>query len=130
MVTIPFPNGSNKFAKSSVVELRLSLKTSLISSSRPIKKPVWNNIDAIGLLNGISIWDEQYQKLKYVRIPDETNIELRHKINNFRDNPVDGTIDQQLIIGLANELNLDSYKTLNVNTLFALAIYHHNDTSP
>jgi len=83
---------------------------------KPIKKPVWNNVDAVGLINGISIWDEQYQNLKYVRLPDESNIELRHRINNFRDNPVDGTIDQQLIIGLSNEFNLTSYDMLNVTT--------------
>ncbi len=83
---------------------------------KPIKKPVWNNIDAIGMLNGISTWDENYLNLKYVRLPNESNIELRHRINNFNDNPVEGTIDQQLITGLANELNLTSYNTLNVNT--------------
>ena len=83
---------------------------------RPIKKQVWNNVDAIGLLNGISIWDEQYQNLKYVRLPDESNIELRHKINNFMQNPIDGTINQQLIKGLANEFNLDSYDLFNVST--------------
>ena len=84
--------------------------------NKPIKKQVWNNVDAIGLLNGISIWDEQYQKLKYVRLPDESNIELRHKINNFRTNPIEGNIDQQLMRGLANELNLNSYDNNNVST--------------
>ena len=86
---------------------------------RPIKKQIWNNIDAIGLLNGISIWDDNFQNLKYVRIPDETNIELRHKINNFNSNPIRGKINEQLMIGLANELNLDSY-SLEKQTSFAL----------
>ena len=91
---------------------------------KPIKKPVWNNVDAIGLINGISIWDDQYQNLKYVRLPDESNIELRHKINNFRDNPIDGSIDQQLITGLANEFNLMSYDILNVSTFNLTRLPH------
>jgi len=81
---------------------------------KPIKKQVWNNVDAFGLLNGIATWDENYLNLKYVRIPGESNIELRHKLNKFSEeqNPLYGNIDQQLIIGLANELGLDSYNIM------------------
>lgn len=80
----------------------------------PIKKQVWNNIDAFGLLNGIATWDDNYLNLKYVRIPGETNIELRHKLNKFSDteNPLYGNITQELIVGLANELGLDSYNVM------------------
>ena len=85
---------------------------------KPIKKQTWNNVDAIGLINGISTWDDNFLNLKYVRIPGETNIELRHKINAFADNnnPLYGSIEQQLIIGLANELGLDSYNIMNQTT--------------
>jgi len=85
---------------------------------KPIKKQVWNNVDAIGLINGISTWDDDFLNLKYVRIPGESNIDLRNKINKFSDdqNPITGNIDQQLIIGLANELGLDSYSITNKTT--------------
>ena len=53
--------------------------------AKPIKKPVWNNSDAFGLINGIGTWDNNYLKLKYVRLPDETNIQLGHKINRVRN---------------------------------------------
>jgi len=85
---------------------------------KPTKKQVWNNIDAFGLLNGISIWDENYLNLKYVRIPDESNIELKHKINKFAEdeNPLRGNLEQELIIGLANELGLESYDNMETKT--------------
>lgn len=85
---------------------------------KPTKKQVWNNIDAIGLMNGISTWNDNYLTLKYVRIPGESNIELRHKINSFLDtnNPLYGSIEQELIIGLANELGLDSYNIMEQKT--------------
>ena len=81
---------------------------------KPIKKQVWNNVDAFGLLNGISTWDENYLNLKYVRIPGESNIELRHKLNKFSEeqSPLYGNLNQELIIGLANELGLDSYNII------------------
>ena len=87
-----------------------------------IKKQIWTNLDAFGLLNGISTWDNNYLNLKYVRIPGESNIELRNKINKFADtnNPLTGNLEQELIIGLANELNLESY-TNTERTTFNLS---------
>jgi len=82
----------------------------------PIKKPVWTNLDAFGLLNGISTWDENYLNLKYVRVPNETNIELRRKIKNMHNNPVEGVSLQDVINGLSNELLLDQYNVRSNKT--------------
>lgn len=79
---------------------------------KPVKKLKWTNIDAFALLNGISTWDKNYLNLKYVRLPNETNIELRDKINRMRHNPVTGTSLQDLINGLSNELLYESYNTI------------------
>lgn len=77
--------------------------------AKPIKKQVWTNLDAFGMLNGISTWDKNYLNLKYVRLPNETNIQLRRKINNFRNNPVQGVSMQDLVNGMSNELLLTPY---------------------
>ena len=87
---------------------------------KPVKKQRWTNIDAFGLLNGISTWDKNYLNLKYVRLPNETNIELRDKINRNRENPVTGTSLQDLVNGLSNELLLDPYNVIS-NSSFVLS---------
>jgi hypothetical protein len=80
---------------------------------KPVKRQRWTNIDAFGLLNGISTWDNNYLNLKYVRIPDETNIQLRDKINRLRENPVTGTTLQDVVNGLSNELLFNPYNTIS-----------------
>jgi len=77
--------------------------------AKPVKKNRWTNVDAFALLNGISTWDKNYLNLKYVRIPGESNIELRQKIYNSHSNPAEDTSLQSLIRGLSNELNLTTY---------------------
>ena len=86
---------------------------------KPIKKQIWNNVDAFALINGIATWDDNYKNLRYVRIPDESNIDLRHKINNFRENKITGSTNNDLVNGLANELNLETYN-LDIKTTFDL----------
>lgn len=85
-------------------------------STKPVKKQVWTNLDAFGLLNGLSIWDTNYLNLRYVRLPDETNLELRRKIKNMHRNPVRGVSTQDLVNGLSNELLLEPYNTINKST--------------
>lgn len=87
--------------------------------AKPVKRQVWTSLDAYGLVHGISTWDENHKNLKYVRLPNETNIELRQKINNIRRNPVYGISLQDLINGLSNELLLNEYN-VNPRTTFEL----------
>jgi len=72
------------------------------------KKQVWSNIDAFGLLNGISVWDEQYKNLKYVRKPFDTTHDIRKKIYNLHDNKVDTTY-QGIVNGLSIEFDYEPY---------------------
>jgi len=83
--------------------------------AKPVKKPIWTNIDAMGLLNGISTWDDNYEGLRYVRLPDESALDIRRKINLLRRNPVTGTSLQDLVNGLSSELLLDSYNITTKN---------------
>lgn len=92
--------------------------------AKTTKKNVWTSLDAFGMLYGISTWDQNYLNLKYVRLPNETNIELRHKINNIRRNPVYGISLQDLVNGLSNELLLDEYN-VNPKTTFELTREPH-----
>jgi len=87
--------------------------------TKPVKIPVWNNLDSIGLLNGLSIWDHNYMKMLYVRLPGESNIDLRNRIIKNHNNPVEGTSIQDTINGISNELFLESYNTNN-KTFFNL----------
>lgn len=77
--------------------------------ARPIKKQNWTTLDAFGMLNGISTWDDNYQNLKFVRLPDETSLELRRKILNIHDRPILGTAIQDTINGLSNQLMMSGY---------------------
>lgn len=87
--------------------------------SKPIKKQTWSNLDVFGLLNGLSIWDEQYKNLKYVRKPYENNLELRDKITKTHYNPPD--INKQgLLNALCNEFGLEPYK-VSKKTIFELS---------
>lgn len=84
--------------------------------ARSYKKQVWTNIDAYGLLNGIGTWDEQYRELKYIRIPDETNLELRKKIVSMHQHPVNNITIQDVVNGISNELLYDAYNVNRVNS--------------
>lgn len=84
--------------------------------SKPIKKQKWNNLDAFALLNNIATWDKDYINLKYVRLPDESNVQLRKKILDYRKNPADGVDSQSLINGLSNELGLNPYNVIEKTT--------------
>jgi hypothetical protein len=84
----------------------------------PIKRQRWTNIDGIGLLNGLGIWDSQYRNLKYVRKPFDTPIDLKSRILRELENPTD-TTQQGLLNGLCNEFNLDPYN-LQKKTIFEL----------
>ncbi len=77
--------------------------------SKPIKKNKWTSLDAFGLLNGLSTWSPGYLELRYVRLPNDTNLQLRRKINNMRRNPVTGNSPQDIINGMNNELDLEPY---------------------
>lgn len=88
--------------------------------AKPIKKQLWSNIDVFGLLNGIAIWDEQYQNLQYVRSPIEGPLDIRDKIKRHHDNPPNLT-KQGLINGLSNDLGLTPYNTLG-STIFELTV--------
>jgi hypothetical protein len=85
---------------------------------KPIKKQTWSNIDVFGLINGLSIWDEQYKSLKYVRKPFDNGLDIKQKIFASHDSPPDIT-KQGLINGLSVEFGLQSYNVENV-TVFNL----------
>lgn len=87
--------------------------------AQPIKKQSWSNIDVFGLLNGLSIWDEQYKNLRYVRTPYENNIEMRDKINAYHQN-IPGINKQGLLNALCNEFSLNPYNVTN-KTIFELS---------
>ena len=86
--------------------------------SKPIRKQRWSNIDGIGLLNGLGIWDAQYKELKYIRRPFDSPIDLKNRILRENENKTD-TTQQGLLNGLCNEINLDSYN-LQKKTIFEL----------
>lgn len=82
----------------------------------PIRKPIWTNLDAFGLMNGLSIWDENYRKLLYVRKPFETNLDLRDRILNSHDYKPD--VNKQGIVNAINsEFNMEAYNTIK-RTIF------------
>lgn len=83
--------------------------------AKPIKRQRWTNIDAFGLINGISIWDDQYRNLKYVRRPFETGLNVKDKIFRNLDNPP-STTKQGIINGLSNEFSLTPYNITKKNT--------------
>lgn len=74
---------------------------------RPVKKTLWNNLDGFAILNGISIWDENYKNLLYTRLPGETNQDLKLRIERHQKTGTQAT-KQGLIDGLSNEFGLDS----------------------
>lgn len=80
--------------------------------AQPIKKQVWSNIDVAGLMNGISIWDEQYKNLKYVRRPFDSTVDIRNKIYDLHDHPV-GVDAQGILNGLSIEFGYDPYNVIN-----------------
>lgn len=83
--------------------------------NKPIKQQSWSRIDVLGLLNGISIWDDQYRELKYVRRPFDSSIDMRAKILNKHDNPV-STTKQGLINALSNEFGFQTYNVTDKKT--------------
>jgi hypothetical protein len=86
--------------------------------AKPIKKQRWGNIDGIGLLNGLGIWDEQYRNLRYIRKPFDTTIDLKNRILRELEHPTD-TTHQGLLNGLCNEFNIDPYN-VQKKTIFEL----------
>ena len=86
--------------------------------ARPIKKQNWTTLDAFGMLNGISTWDDNYQNLQYVKLPDETSLELRQKILNMHDRPIAGTSIQDTINGISNQLMLSGYDISTKHNFF------------
>lgn len=74
----------------------------------PQTKQSWTQLDAIALLNGISTWDKDYMSLSYVRLPGETQVDIRNKISRVHENPTTDTSLQSLMNGLSAELNLES----------------------
>jgi len=85
--------------------------------SKPIRKNLWTNLDAIGLLNGLGIWDTQYKTLQYVRRPIDNNLDLRDRIIRSHNNPP-GTTLQGLVNGLSNELGLEPYSLKTKKTFY------------
>lgn len=76
--------------------------------TKPVKRQSWSRMDVFGLLNGISIWDSQYRELKYVRRPFDSNLDLRAKIFDYHDHPVD-TTKQGLINAMSVEFGYNPY---------------------
>lgn len=85
---------------------------------KPVKKPIWSNLDAFALINGISTWDTNYNNLLYVRKPFETNLDIKDKIHRYHDNKPNVT-KQGLINALYNEFELTPYN-LNNKSIFYL----------
>ena len=82
---------------------------------KPIKKQTWSNIDVFGLLNGLTVWDDQYKSLKYVRKPYENNLEIKSRIHSSHDYTPD--VDKQgLLNGISNEFDLVPYNTIKKTT--------------
>ncbi|MCK9428851.1 MAG: hypothetical protein M0R17_02420 [Candidatus Omnitrophica bacterium] len=84
---------------------------------KPIKKQVWDNMSVFALLNGISIWNENYQSLKYVRKPYETNLDVRDNVLKSHDYKTDIT-QQGLINSIYNELDLIPYNVLKKSIFY------------
>lgn len=85
----------------------------------PIRKPIWTNLDAFGLMNGLSIWDDNYRNLLYVRKPFENNLDVRDRILATHDHRPD--ITKQGIVNAINaEFNLNPYNTVK-RTIFELS---------
>ena len=84
---------------------------------QPIKKQVWSTIDVAGLLNGISIWDEQFKNLKYVRRPFDTTIDIRNKIYELHEHPV-CVNNQGIVNGLSIEFGYEPYNVTNKHIFF------------
>jgi hypothetical protein len=85
----------------------------------PTQRQRWTDIDGIGLLNGLGIWDPQYRDLKYVRKPFETPIDLKNRILREHENPT-SVQEQGLLNGICNEFNLTPYNT-HKKTIFELS---------
>ena len=80
--------------------------------AKPIQRQSWSRMDVFGLLNGISIWDPQYRELKYVRRPFDTNLDIRAKIYDQHDHPVDVS-KQGLINAISTEFGYTPYNVRN-----------------
>lgn len=82
--------------------------------AKPTKNQIWSNIDVFALLNGISIWDEQYKNLKYIKRPFDEPLYIKNKILNQHDNP-HNTNKQGLINALSNEFDIKPYNVISKN---------------
>lgn len=87
--------------------------------AQPIKRQIWSNLDVFGLLNGFSVWDEQYKNLKYVRLPYENNLEFRDRIvrNHYNNTDIN---KQGLLNALCNEFGVSPYN-VSKKTIFELS---------
>lgn len=82
--------------------------------AKPVKKQRWGQIDAFGLLNGISTWDPQYRTLRYVRRPYEDTLAVRDKIMRQHDYP-GGVTKQGILNGLSNEFGYTPQNVIRRN---------------
>jgi hypothetical protein len=87
--------------------------------AKPIKKSTWGNLDVFGLLNGLSIWDDQYKNLLYVKKPFENNLDVRDRILNSHDYQSDIT-KQGLVNAINTEFNLTPYDVIK-KSIFELS---------
>jgi hypothetical protein len=87
--------------------------------AKPIKRQTWNNLDVFGLLNGLTIWDDQYKSLQYVRKPFEDSLDIKDRIFRGHDNLPD-VHKQGLLNALSSEFELPSYNVLK-KSIFQLS---------
>lgn len=86
--------------------------------AKPIKRHTWSNIDAFGLLNGLTTWNDQFTSLRYVRKPFDNSLSLKDRIYRCHDYPAD--VDKQgLLNAISNEFSLTPYNVKS-KTIFEL----------
>ena len=82
---------------------------------------VWNQYDEFGLMAGLGHWTEDGKSLKFVRLPGETNIELRNRIlksyGATRDKLINSS-HQGLVNAISRDLGLETYVIKDKNIFY------------